>query len=664
MATDQSNPGDFISLLSSEDETPLAKKRKSPDDDSASIGGIDASTERSKRARVSSASADSITGAKVSEEGEIDDDEDSEGEQREGTWLARFKEWAQLLCTANSPSVTKITPALVRAAYKQYIDIHSRLKPNKKRAARQAAEQYEDASLADLIKSLQPRQTDAAQLPAAAEEALTGPKAQTDAPSQLPAAQVSPQVSPQGETPAAAVLLPPIPVLTTQTDDIFVIDVKPQPPQTANTREPRPVSQPVSQPTSQPVPQPPAKATMSQRPGLPSGDEALEQQRRYFPSASDPSNMCLLCGREGHTADGCTNCACKFCGQDDHWQYACPSLDLRCDKCDIRGHSTAGCVTSIPRDYHFKCSFCHTANRHEDEHCTEPWRSFHPETETIKMVTALPVSCASCGSNHHFSANCNMDRVSDDPPNPTWSLYNMGRYIDATSSSSAIIGADECAPSQQSGELKIRGHASRTNEVRYYSDSDDSDDVQFLGRRVAPKPVRTGRIKVSASLQPPNGDQQPPLPLAHLLLSHHRRRRRPPIAHQDTATHKRWLGQTRSPPDHRFLRGTIAAYHRLPPNPHKDLASSLAEEVEGAVVVAVEVVAEGEGEEIREEVEAIEEESLEAARVEVVKRLIMMEFGYCAGKEMLRDDEWSKHAPDDLIHAPLHSGLQCQGKTL
>ncbi|EHK26295.1 uncharacterized protein TRIVIDRAFT_63614 [Trichoderma virens Gv29-8] len=556
MATDQSNPGDFISLLSSEDETPLAKKRKSPDDDSASIGGIDASTERSKRARVSSASADSITGAKVSEEGEIDDDEDSEGEvrtpgtggeekktggfassgvfvpksppayasdsislqlpvfsqQREGTWLARFKEWAQLLCTANSPSVTKITPALVRAAYKQYIDIHSRLKPNKKRAARQAAEQYEDASLADLIKSLQPRQTDAAQLPAAAEEALTGPKAQTDAPSQLPAAQVSPQVSPQGETPAAAVLLPPIPVLTTQTDGIFVIDVKPQPPQTANTREPRPVSQPVSQPTSQPVPQPPAKATMSQRPGLPSGDEALEQQRRYFPSASDPSNMCLLCGREGHTADGCTNCACKFCGQDDHWQYACPSLDLRCDKCDIRGHSTAGCVTSIPRDYHFKCSFCHTANRHEDEHCTEPWRSFHPETETIKMVTALPVSCASCGSNHHFSANCNMDRVSDDPPNPTWSLYNMGRYIDATSSSSAIIGADECAPSQQSGELKIRGHASRTNEVRYYSDSDDSDDVQFLGRRVAPKPVRTGRIKVSASLQPPNGDQQPPLP--------------------------------------------------------------------------------------------------------------------------------------------------------
>ncbi|UKZ46477.1 hypothetical protein TrVGV298_000681 [Trichoderma virens] len=473
MATDQSNPGDFISLLSSEDETPLAKKRKSPDDDSASIGGIDASTERSKRARVSSASADSITGAKVSEEGEIDDDEDSEGEvrtpgtggeekktggfassgvfQREGTWLARFKEWAQLLCTANSPSVTKITPALVRAAYKQYIDIHSRLKPNKKRAARQAAEQYEDASLADLIKSLQPRQTDAAQLPAAAEEALTGPKAQTDAPSQLPAAQVSPQVSPQGETPAAAVLLPPIPVLTTQTDGIFVIDVKPQPPQTANTREPRPVSQPVSQPTSQPVPQPPAKATMSQRPGLPSGDEALEQQRRYFPSASDPSNMCLLCGREGHTADGCTNCACKFCGQDDHWQYACPSLDLRCDKCDIRGHSTAGCVTSIPRDYHFKCSFCHTANRHEDEHY-------------------------------------------------------------ATSSSSAIIGADECAPSQQSGELKIRGHASRTNEVRYYSDSDDSDDVQFLGRRVAPKPVRTGRIKVSASLQPPNGDQQPPLP--------------------------------------------------------------------------------------------------------------------------------------------------------
>ncbi|KAL7914866.1 hypothetical protein GGI35DRAFT_474578 [Trichoderma velutinum] len=544
MATDQSNPGDFISL-SSEDEPPLAKKRKSPENDASSVAGLDASTERSKRARVSSVSADSGSGAKVSEEGEIDDDEDSEGEirtpdtggdgqksggfassgvfvpksppvytgdsislqlpvfaqQREGTWLARFEEWAQRLCTANSTSAAKLTPMVIQAAYKQYIDIHSRLKPNKKRAARQAAEQYEDASLADLIKSLQPRQNDVAQLPAAA-EASAEPKTQSDASSQLPEAQVGQK----SEDPDPAVPLPPK-SSTPQTDGYFVIDVKPQPPHTANSREPQPISQPAPQPT--------IKTTMSHRPGLPSGEDALEQQRRYFPSASDPSNMCLLCGREGHTADGCTNCACKFCGQDDHWQYACPSLDLKCDKCDIRGHSATGCATvREERGYVFKCSLCHST-AHTDERCTEPWRSFHPEAVTIKTVTALPVSCASCGSSQHFSANCITDRVAFDPTNPTnptFSMYNMSRYIDAASTSSAIIGADELAPKQQPGELRIRGHASRANEVRYYSDSDDSDDVQFLSQRAAPKPVRTGRIKVSTSLQPPNGDQQPPLP--------------------------------------------------------------------------------------------------------------------------------------------------------
>ncbi|KAL6805784.1 hypothetical protein J3E68DRAFT_422025 [Trichoderma sp. SZMC 28012] len=650
MATDQSNPGDFISL-SSEDEPPLAKKRKSPENDTSSVTGLDAPAERSKRARVSSASAGSSPGAKVSEEGEIDDDEDSEGEirtpgsrdgkksagfassgafvpksppvytrdsislqlpvfsqQREGTWLARFEEWAQLLCTANSTSATKLTPMVIQDAYKQYIDSHSRLKANKKRAARQAAEQYSDESLAALIRSLQPRQKDTAQLPAAVPEALAEPKTQSNASSELPEAQVSDK----SENSDPAVPLPPS-TLTTQTDGYFVIDVKPQPPQTANSREPRPMSQPAPQSV---------KTAMSQRPGLPSGEDALEQQRRYFPSASDPSNMCLLCGREGHTADGCTHCACKFCGQDDHWQYVCPSLDLKCDKCDIRGHSAAGCAT-VPevRGYVFKCSLCHST-AHTDERCTQPWRSFHPEAETIKTVTALPVSCASCGSSQHFSANCISDRVAMDPTfptNPTFSMYNMSRYIDAASTSSAIIGADELAPKQQSGDLRIRGHASRSNEVRYYSDSDDSDDVQFLSQRAVPKPV-------------------------HHLLIHLRRL---PIAHQDAATHRHRLVQTRSLPGRQLHRVITEAYHRLHPNLYRILANSLDEEVE----VVAEVVAEEAGEEAQEEAEATEEENSEAVGVEVVKPLIVMEFGNVQTRREPWDFEWSKHALGDSIQS-------------
>lgn len=78
MAAAQSNSGDFISILSSEDERPLPKKRRSANDSPASNDEPNASTERSKRARISSASADSATGAKVSEEGEIDEEFESE----------------------------------------------------------------------------------------------------------------------------------------------------------------------------------------------------------------------------------------------------------------------------------------------------------------------------------------------------------------------------------------------------------------------------------------------------------------------------------------------------------------------------------------------------------------------------------------------------------
>ncbi|KAK4075419.1 uncharacterized protein Triagg1_4540 [Trichoderma aggressivum f. europaeum] len=671
MATDQSNPGDFISL-SSDDEPPLAKKRKSPENDISNIAGLDAPAERSKRARVSSASASS-TGAKVSEEGEIDEDEGSEGEirtpstggdgkksrgfassgafvpksppvytsdsislqlpvfsqQREGTWLARFEEWAQLLCTANATSFAKLTPKVIQDAYKQYIDTHSRLKANKKRAARQAAEQYKDTSLADLIKSLQPRQSNVAQLPAVLPEALGELKTQSDASSQLPARA---QVSHKSENLDPAVPLPPK-SLTTQTDGYFVIDVKPQPLQTANSREPRPMSQL--------APQPAAKTAMSQRPGLLSGEDALEQQRRYFPSASDPSNMCLLCGREGHTADGCTNCACKRCGQDDHWQYACPSLDLKCDKCDIRGHSAAGCATvREERGYVFKCSLCHST-AHTDERCTQPWRSFHPEAETIKTVTALPVSCASCGSSQHFSANCITDRVAMDPTfptNPTFSMYNMSRYIDAASTSFAIIGADELAPKQQPGDLKIP-------MTRMMCNSWANEPFPSLSGRVVLgyRPVFNRPTEINSLL----------CPLVHHLLIHLRRL---PIAHQDTATRKHRLGQRRSLLGRQFHRGTTEAYRRLPPNLHKNLANSLDEEVE----VVAEVVAEEAGEEAQEETEATEEENSEAAGVEAVELRIVVEFGDVQTRRGLWDVEWSKHALGDLIHSPLPSDLQCQ----
>ncbi|KAL6906934.1 hypothetical protein GGI43DRAFT_246147 [Trichoderma evansii] len=513
MATDQSNSGDFISILSSEDERPLPKKRRSPNDSPASNNGRNASTERSKRARISPAS-----GAKVSEEGEID--EDSEGEvhtpdtgsekrsgdasgavfiprdppvyindsislqlpvfsqQREGSWPDRFKEWVQLLCTANSS--VELTPALIRASYAQYIDIHSRLKSNKKRSAKQAADNFEDASLTQLLASLRPEATQASLQPEAAQ-------------AQQPASGLT-EAGASGQLQTTASDGQPD-KLAEQASGVFVIDVNPQP-QTSNTQK------------QQPELQRPIQSTMP-REGVPSGDEALQQQRRYFPSAADPSNMCLLCGREGHTAENCTNDFCKFCGKDGHWEYACPSIKLRCRKCNQLGHKAVSCTEklALTKQEGLACSYCNSPDHLETE-CTKIWRSFHPETGTIKTVTALPVSCSLCGSAQHFSGDCRQRQ--DSAPNPTWSLANKGQYLDPTCSSSAISSVAEPTSNQQS-DLRIRGHASRANTV-HYSEGEDSDDVEFLGHRAAPKPVRTGRITVSTNLHTPNGSQQPPLP--------------------------------------------------------------------------------------------------------------------------------------------------------
>lgn len=526
MAAAQSNSGDFISILSSEDERPLPKKRRSPNDSPASNDGQDASAERSKRARISPASAaDSITAAKVSEEGEIDEDSagevhtpdtSSEGkrsgdsasgavfvprdppvytndslslqlpvfsQQREGSWLERFKEWVQLLHTANSSHAAEFTPTLIRAAYAQYIDIHSRLKSNKKRSAKLAADHFEDASLVQLLASLRP-QAAKAQQPT---NGLTEPQSQSETSDQLQTANR------KNDQPAASDGQPD--ESAAQVSGGYVIDVNPQP-------------QPSNAQKQQPEPQP-TNINMPRREGVPSGDDALQQQHRYFPSAADPSNMCLLCGREGHTADGCTNDSCKFCGKNGHWDYVCTSIKLRCRKCNQLGHKAASCTEklALTKQEGRACSYCNSPDHLETE-CTEIWRSFHPETGTIKTVTALPVSCSICGSGQHFAGDCRQRQ--DSAPNPTWSLANKSQYLDPTCSSSAISSVAEPLSSQPS-DLRIRGHASRANTV-HYSEGEDSDDVEFLGHRAAPKPVRTGRITVSTSLHTPNGSHQPPLP--------------------------------------------------------------------------------------------------------------------------------------------------------
>ncbi|KAL6873326.1 hypothetical protein HDV57DRAFT_524172 [Trichoderma longibrachiatum] len=526
MAPRQPNPDDFISLLSSEDEAPLTRKRKYSEEDPVGGGGERASKGRAKRARASSASGPSLTGAKRIKAGKVDAIKSADiresgfgahGEEkktgvfspdtvflpkappiytinsislqlpvfspkREGTWLTRFTEWAQLLCSANrdSPGAGEITPAVIRTAYKQYIDIHSRLKSNKKRAARLVAQQFKDSSLLDLIRAFPPLHNEAAQLTAAVEEAFeesseatsAGLDIRLDAPRPL-------ALSPQIQFPSSAAAAPD--VLTEQSDALYMIDVAPQLVQTTTVRERLLVSQPELLPASQPkhlrqTQQFSIEASMSLQFAVPSGAEALRQQRLYFPSAKDPSNMCLLCGGEGHVADNCTR-SCRFCGGNGHWDHCCPSWALYCENCYRPGHLEATCWEVKERHWGV-CAYCRSGDHHSSQNCMTLYRSFRPGPDTIKKVNSLPVSCAACGSQKHFHGDCPNFGVFGPRRDHRFHLDNMRQYLDPTSSAGPIVGTAACQKTPKAGGFRVSGRvlASSVDNVQYYSGSDDSDE--------------------------------------------------------------------------------------------------------------------------------------------------------------------------------------------
>ncbi|PHH85688.1 hypothetical protein CDD83_69 [Cordyceps sp. RAO-2017] len=243
--------------------------------------------------------------------------------------------------------------------------------------------------------------------------------------------------------------------------------------------------------------------------------EQLAQQRKYFPSAADPSNVCLSCAREGHVAAGCPYSACRFCGGQGHWDFCCPTKE-RCTKCSGADHDAAACVEKPkPRtDEGLACVFCGAAEHLEDE-CTDVWRSFHPDADTIRLVSHLPVSCAICGARDHFLSDC---ALREHAANPTWSLANRDRYLDPACGNACIEAVADPragAKSTRASGAKIRGRAAQNTNV-HYSESDDSD-MEFLGNRIVKPPGPAGQIRMSSNINakrhiPAPAEAQPPLP--------------------------------------------------------------------------------------------------------------------------------------------------------
>lgn len=310
-------------------------------------------------------------------------------DQKQGSWLARFKDWVQVLCHHNSDGLAAISPAVATDAFVFYLDQHSGLRQSKKKAAKQAArKEATTRAIQNLIESAGSDATVTVPVPGPSAAAMGTGTAEKEK---------TPETRDDGSAEEGEV--------------------------TSNG-----ASASGEQPAEVPSCQNGGPSSVV-REGVPTGEDELNQQRRYFPSASDPSKMCLLCGGEGHRAIHCTRSKCRFCNSFDHWDFCCPDIRERCGRCRQLGHKAVSCAEklALTKDEGLACAYC-SSPEHLEENCTEVWRSFRADAETIHKVASLQSSCAACGGSDHYSADCRQRRGVCG--NPTWSVRNRSIYVD------------------------------------------------------------------------------------------------------------------------------------------------------------------------------------------------------------------------------------------
>lgn len=247
-------------------------------------------------------------------------------------------------------------------------------------------------------------------------------------------------------------------------------------------------------------------------------EDSSAEKARYFPSLDASAAFCVVCASDGHTAASCTHAICRHC-DGEHFTWECPDR-RRCKKCKQLGHDAATCKEKLAMtaDEGVECAFCGSAS-HVDEECQILWRSYDViATGAQKKVRHIPAFCSSCGIEGHYFSDCTLR--GDWGPSTTWSLANRSQFIDPASEREAIsaLPSPDEAPTGM-GHL-IKGAALKNTHV-FFSDSDGSEEGEFIGKKVVPK-ASAGPIRMSTNIQftsisdppppPPPFHGQPPLP--------------------------------------------------------------------------------------------------------------------------------------------------------
>ena len=204
---------------------------------------------------------------------------------------------------------------------------------------------------------------------------------------------------------------------------------------------------------------------------------------KYFPAVNGQiiRLRCLACGDSDHRTFECPSLSCSSCGDGgNHSDLTCP-LNQRCGKCRKKGHSMEDCHEKLfaSNAEVGECDLC-KSSKHIENDCHYVWRSFAPKPEETRTVSGIPIHCYTCGSTGHYGPECGLHRGIIRSGGMTWSLSNLGKYLDGNSKDRAISsGVDYTIPKNTGKMFAIKGKA---NDPIMLDDSDD--DVSFLHSRV------------------------------------------------------------------------------------------------------------------------------------------------------------------------------------
>ena len=410
------------------------------------------------------------------------------GDRNEGeSWQVRFQEWTRSLLKLNPGQVSTITPELILDAYSHFVDrvcdIHNRKRRNAKTGAELCLQK---GSLSDILNS--------ARDSASNSEAKQAMDSKNEAGKQAPGQSTQPSNESLPNMPTATDWEIALEGNSTSQNDTRTENGEENNGDSHNGERPSQEQSKQNGSSSMPPPPQPPKS-------IPSGDEELKLQQKYFPRANVPSEMCILCLQHGHNASTCPANLCKDCGVwYQHSSFACPSK-RRCGKCKSLGHVAKDCRSDIilGQGNAAACAHC-GGDDHQEKDCDVLWRTYHPESPT--KCHSIYAFCASCGEEGHFYFDCEVGR--DRFPKPrTWCEENLARYLDKTSKRAPISEA-KARPELRRPEL-----VGRSNENIYFESDDSDGETPFIGNPVQPK-KSVGRINVSSNIHFGGQSRLPP----------------------------------------------------------------------------------------------------------------------------------------------------------